>query len=59
MTIRHLKGRFLLTHTDQPEIRALFLGRGLSVEVVEPVYTAQQASGHGRKTGREVLITNY
>jgi len=56
--LRGLKGRFLLTHTDCPEIRALF--KGFKIEEVELLYTAQQMSGgHGRKTGREVLITNF
>jgi DNA adenine methylase len=58
--LKALKGRFLLTHTDSPEIRALFKGPGLFVEEVELVYTAQQmVGGRGRRIGHEVLITNY
>jgi DNA adenine methylase len=56
--LKNLKGRFLMTHTDRPEIRRLFAG--LTVEAVEVAYSAHQLTkGHARQVGREVLISNY
>ena len=58
--LKSLQGKFLLTHTDQPEIRALFKGRGFKVETVELLYTAPiKAKSDKTRQGHEVLITNY
>jgi len=58
--LRGLSGRFLLTHTDQPEIRALFNGRKFKIETVALDYSASiRAKGDKSRQGHEVLITNY
>lgn len=50
-----LKGRFLLSLNDVPEVREIF--SGFTIEAVETTYTiAKQASGRGRAT--EVIISN-
>ena len=53
-----IKGKFLMTHTDSPDIRGLF--SGMRFEEVELPYTAQQMTqGQKRRIGHEVLISNY
>lgn len=49
-----LKGKFILSLNDVPEVRAIF--KGFTIRVVELHYTAQKKPG---KTFREVLITNF
>ena len=57
-TLLQIKGKFLLTHTDCPEIRALFAG--LTIEEIEQPYTAHQmATGKQMRIGHEVLIRNF
>lgn len=56
--LKTMKGRFLMTHTDSPEIRVLFAG--LDVETIEVSYSVNKLSqGQKRLVGREVLICNY
>ena len=56
--LKSLKGRYLMTHTDNPEIRELFAGQ--NCETVEIRYTANRStSGHKNMIGKEVLISNY
>jgi len=52
--LRKLKGKFVLSLNDVPEVRALF--SRFSIEGVELPYTAQKKSG---RRYREVLITNF
>ena len=56
--LQGIKGKFLLTHTDQPEIRKLLAG--FKFEEIEIAYTAQRMSGgKSGRMGHEVLVTNY
>jgi len=52
--LRELKGKFILSLNDEPEVRALF--SHFKIETVDLHYTAQQQSG---KRFSEVIITNY
>ncbi len=52
--LRALRGKFILSLNDVPEVRAIF--RKFHVKHVEIPYTAQKKSG--RRYG-EVLITNF
>lgn len=52
--LRELKGKFILSLNDEPEVRALF--SRFNIEAVDLHYTAQQKSG---KRFGEVIITNY
>lgn len=57
-TLPLIKGKFLLTHTDCPEIRELL--KGFHFEEVQLSYTAHQMTqGRKRLTGHEVLVSNY
>ncbi len=49
-----LKGKFVLSLNDVPEVRAIF--KGFRIRGLEMPYTAQKASG---KRFKEVLITNF
>ncbi|UQZ88051.1 hypothetical protein C4J81_02000 [Deltaproteobacteria bacterium Smac51] len=56
--LSNIKGRFLLTHTDSPEIRAIFAD--FRFEQVELSYTANRLTrDQKRMVGKEVLISNY
>ena len=52
--LRTIRGKFILSLNDVPEVRALF--DGFWIESVDLHYTAQQAAGRRYK---EVLITNF
>ena len=52
--LRGLKGKFVLSLNDVPEVRALF--KGFSIKTVEFAYSAQKKPGRKFK---EVLITNF
>jgi DNA adenine methylase len=52
--LRKLKGKFVLSLNDLPEVRALF--RRFRVRPVELAYTSQKKAG---KIYKEVLITNF
>lgn len=52
--LRDVKGKFVLSLNDVPEVRTLF--RRFHVQGVELAYTAQQRAGRRYK---EVLITNF
>ena len=52
--LRSLRGKFVLSLNDLPEVRKLF--HRFHIEDVELAYTAQRGSG---KRYREVLITNF
>jgi len=49
-----LKGKFVLSLNDVPEVRQIF--RAFHIRQIELAYTAQQTAG---KRFRELLITNY
>lgn len=49
-----LKGKFILSLNDVPEVRALF--KEFKIQTVELAYTAQKIAG---RRYREVLITNF
>lgn len=51
--LRHIKGRFILSINDRPEIRALF--SGFSVEAVETTYSLP-GGGNAQRAG-ELIIT--
>lgn len=55
--VRNLKGKFLLSYNDHPEVRAAF--RGYKIEVVSTVYELQKSVTHKTKKVRELLIMNY
>lgn len=56
--LKDIKGRFLMTHADRPEIRKLF--RGLNIEAIEVPYSAKQLTpGQKSGCGQEIIITNY
>ena len=56
--LNSIKGQFLMTHTDSPEIRSLF--KGLKFEAIEVSYSANKLTqGDKRIVGKEVLISNY
>ncbi len=52
--LRELKGKFILSLNDEPEVRKLF--SEFKIESVDLHYTAQQKSG---KRFKEVIITNF
>jgi len=52
--LRQLKGKFVLSLNDVPEVRALF--EGFSIRDIEFHYTAQKHAGRRYK---ELLITNF
>lgn len=52
--LRALRGKFLLTLNDVPEVRTLF--RRFHIQGIELPYTAQKTKG---RRYREVLITNF
>jgi DNA adenine methylase len=52
--LRKLKGKFVLSLNDLPEVRALF--RRFRIRPVEIAYTSQQKAG---RLYKEVLITNF
>jgi DNA adenine methylase len=52
--LQKLRGKFVLSLNDVPEVRALF--RRFHIQGVELSYTAQKVSG---RRYREVLITNF
>lgn len=52
--LRNLKGKFILSLNDVPEVRALF--KSFTIRTVELAYTAQKKPG---KKFKEVLITNF
>lgn len=52
--LRALKGKFVLSLNDVPEVRRIF--RGFRFQEIELAYTAQQIAG---KRFRELLITNF
>ena len=52
--LRDIRGKFILSLNDIPEVRALF--RRYNVRQVELPYTAQKSAG---RRYREVLITNF
>ncbi len=52
--LRSLRGKFVLSLNDVPEVRKLF--HGFHIDGVELAYTAQRRTG---KRYREVLITNF
>ena len=56
--LARIKGKFLMTHTDSPDIRGLF--RGMRFENIEIKYSTHQLTpGQKPQIGREVLISNY
>ncbi|HET9285297.1 MAG TPA: DNA adenine methylase [Candidatus Angelobacter sp.] len=52
--LRKIKGKFILSLNDLPEVRALF--HRFRIRPVELAYTSQKKAG---KTYKEVLITNF
>jgi DNA adenine methylase len=52
--LKDLKGKFVLSLNDVPEVRALFCG--FSIRKIDLHYTAQKVAGRRYK---EVIITNY
>jgi DNA adenine methylase len=52
--LRNVRGKFVLSLNDVPEVRALF--HRFHIHAVELAYTAQKRSG---RRYREVLITNF
>jgi DNA adenine methylase len=52
--LRLLKGKFVLSLNDVPEVRALF--KGFSIREIEFHYTAQK---HAGRLYKELIITNY
>ena len=52
--LRGLRGKFVLSLNDVPEVRALF--RDFSMRKIDLHYTAQKVAGRRYK---EVIITNY
>lgn len=52
--LRNLKGKFILSLNDLPEVRALF--KGFHMHSLELAYTAQKIAG---RRYAEVLITNF
>jgi DNA adenine methylase len=52
--LRELKGKFILTLNDEPEVRALF--SRFTIKPVQLAYSAQQENG---KKFNELLITNF
>jgi len=52
--LRLLKGKFVLSLNDVPEVRALF--KGFSIRDIEFHYTAQK---HAGRLYKELIITNY
>jgi len=57
-SLKALKGRFLMTHTDSQKIRSLF--DGLNIEAIEISYSTNKlTAGHKCLIGKEVLISNY
>lgn len=52
--LRHVKGRFVLSLNDVPDVRAVFAG--FRLREIELSYTAQHEAG---KRYRELLITNF
>jgi DNA adenine methylase len=52
--LREVKGKFILSLDDHPEVRRLF--DHWNIEQVQLAYTAQQTTG---KRYAEVLITNF
>jgi DNA adenine methylase len=52
--LERLKGKFVLSLNDVPEVRQIF--RAFHIRQIELAYTAQQTAG---KRFRELLITNY
>jgi len=56
--LKTIKGRFLMTHSDSPEIRSLFNGQ--SFEPIEVTYSAHtQTKRFSHLIGQEILISNY
>ncbi|UQZ89526.1 adenine methyltransferase [Deltaproteobacteria bacterium Smac51] len=53
--LNNLKGKFLMTHSDTPQIRSLF--KDCNMEPVQVGYCASH--GKGKATGQELLIRNY
>ena len=51
-----LKGRFILSLNDRPEMREIF--SAFEVQAVKTTYSAGSKSGQGKKVG-EVLISNW
>jgi DNA adenine methylase len=54
--LKHLKGRFLLTINDTPEIRTLF--RGFQIENVELKYSVTRSAKARAKKRSELLVSN-
>lgn len=52
--LRTIRGKFILSLNDVPEVRALF--RRYNVRPVDLPYTTQKSAG---RRYREVLITNF
>ncbi|MGA8087643.1 MAG: DNA adenine methylase [Terracidiphilus sp.] len=52
--LAHLRGKFVLSLNDTPEVREIF--RKFKVKSIELAYTAQKVAG---RRFREVLITNF
>ena len=53
--LRGLKGKFLLSLNDTPEVREIY--KGFRIETVTTSYT--MAGGDKKKKAREVLIRNF
>jgi DNA adenine methylase len=52
--LKELKGKFLLSLNDSPEIRRIF--RDFNIKILEMTYTSQRKAG---KKYQELLISNY
>lgn len=56
--LKRIKGKFLLTYNDHPEVRRLYEGaRGVTVKAISRMYTL--ASQGRAKAGKQLIITNY
>jgi DNA adenine methylase len=52
--LKELKGKFLLSLNDTPEIRRIF--RDFNIKILEMTYSSQRKAG---KKYQELLISNY
>lgn len=55
--LRGLKGKWLLSISDEPDVRTLY--DGLTIEAVEVGYSISRGKAAAKAPGRELLIRNY
>lgn len=56
-SLRGLKGKWLLSISDEPDVRALY--EGFTIEAVEVGYSISRDKSTEKHRGRELLIRNY